>query len=406
MLKYKIINKFAIEGFILTGISLFFLLFCTGCGENNKKVEVFKSKNFTSFLGKAMKGEKVFNDSLKGLIDLSIQQPEKYNKITFDSIIVKGKTKLYAVLIEFENPVYNRLAVYDSAYRLYLMDKSLNGYLSLTKGKMDTINYFEVIENFRSKDDINLKRINLYTVRGDRVELSWRNYIEYSEGKNFREQVIEAISAKSITTGIKVEPRLRLVDLKDKFFFDSTSQKYESNKMVFNRLVDGWVAKYNRDVSDSQIVDLASSLKSLGTKTSVDSVHKYNNEKNKKAGFSIFIPEGWRVGRDVFITKYLKKPMKGSLYSNINQGAYVSVIELRADDLTENYIEYSLDQTVQRFYTVRFTENIVVKKNYIRFFEVSCIDKKYLLIFEAPIFSYDKNKEIYSEIINSFGVEC
>lgn len=389
-------------------LSLLFLMIIifSGCSEHKKPGPPFSVNNFKSFYEKAKSGDKVFNDSLRGIIDLSLPQFINHNKMTFDSIITKQRKKLYAVLIEYENPLFNRFAVYDSAYNLYLMDKSLNGYLSLGKGTIDSIPYFEVLESFRSKDDINLKRLSLYTLRQNKFELSWRSYIEYSLNQEFRQQLIETLTPSIISTRIEVEPKLKLVDFNDKFFYDSASHRYESNKMVFDRLVDGWVSKYKLNVSDSQITDLASALRSIGTKTSVDSVHKFNNEKNKKAGFSIFIPEGWRVGRDVFVTKFLKKPMKGSLYSNISQGASISVIELGADDMAENHIEYILDQTVQRYYTVRFNDNVVVKKNYVRFFEISCIDKKYLIIFEAPIFSYEKNKQVYSDIINSFGVEC
>lgn len=382
------------------------ILLAGGCEAEKRPGPPFSAENFKLFYEKAKSGDKVLNDSLRGIVDLTLPQQIKYNKMVFDSILTKDRKHLYSVLIEYENPVFNRFAVYDSAYNLYLMDKSLNGYLSYSKGSIDSIQYFEVLENFRSKDDINLKRLSIYTLRKNEFELAWRSYIEYAIETEYRQQLIEALTPAIITTRIEVEPKLKLVDFKDTFFFDSTTNSYESNKRVFDRLVDGWVAKYKKNVSDSQITDLASALRSIGTTTSVDSVHKFNNEKNKKAGFSIFIPEGWRVGRDVFISKFLKKPMKGALYSNISQGASISVIEIGGDDMAENHVDYILDQSVQRYYTVRFNDNVVVKKNYVRFFEISCIDKKYLIIFEAPIFSYEKNKQMYSDIINSFGVEC
>jgi hypothetical protein len=44
--------------------------------------------------------------------------------------------------------------------------------------------------------------------------------------------------------------------------------------------------------------------------------------------------------------------------------------------------------------------------NYIQYFEHTCGSTKYFLLFECPKSIYRENRNMFSEIINSFSINC
>lgn len=382
-----------------------FMLAISGC-EEEKTAKPFSGIQLRDLVQAAMEGNEKINSQLGDLFDLTLPVQTSMNKFILDSLDTKHTIKFYYLLLEFPNPVYNRFAVYDTLGNLYMLDKSLNGNLSVYTGQLDSVPYFRVIESFRTKDTIILKRLNLYTYRQNTYNQAFRTFTYYREDKIEREQYIESISLKTITTKFRKETKSDFIPEGEVFSYDDKLESYYGKYRYFDSMVVKRIASFRRKMSDNQIVDKASALKSAGYKTSVDSVHKYNNEKDVKKGFSIFVPEGWRIRRDIYVVAHVKAPMKGNYYTNDSQGASFAVIELAESDSAENHISYTLDQIVEKYYRVRFTDKIQIKRQYIRFFEISCINKKYLIIFEVPVYSFEKNQDVYEAIINSFGVNC
>lgn len=386
----------------LLPVSLFLF---NGCGE--EKLELpFTGTELRNLVQSAMEGNEKVNARLGELFDLTLPVQTSLNKFILDSLDTKFTIKFYYLLLEYPNPVYNRFAVYDTLGHLYLLDKSLNGNLSVFTGQLDSVPYFRVVESFRTKDTIILKRLNIYTYRKNTYSLAFRTFTYYLEDKVEREQFIESISLKTITTKFRKEDKSDFIPEGEVFTYDEKQEAYYGKYRYFDSMVVRRIAAFRKKVSSNQIVDKATALKSAGFKTSVDSVHKYNNEKDVKKGFSIFVPEGWRIRRDIYVVAHVKSPMKGNYYTNDSQGASFAVIEMAESDSAENHISYTLDQSVEKYYRVKFTDKIQIKRQYIRFFEISCINKKYLIIFEVPVYSFDKNQDVYEAIINSFGVNC
>lgn len=393
--------KISLFVFILL-ISL--LYSCSGDSTDRKH---FNVKNFQSIVLSAINGIKSANDSLSGLIDFSLPVNNRYNILKIDSISLPVGRRFYTVLLEYPNPMYNRFAVYDSSLQLLLLDKSLNGYLSQGKMGTDRIRFLTLEESFRVKDFIKLKRLSFYYVKSDSIHLALRTFLEYDDSSNVIRQNVQSITGNFLFTSIESNPKNLLPNTQERYLIDTISGKIISQDTIVDKTIRNLIFNFNRNYSLNQIFDKKSALRSIGITAAIDSVHNYNNVKEKKSGFSLSLPpEGWRIKKDIFFSDQLKKAMKGNLYINESQGASFSVIEIGADQVAENFIPYTLDQEAKKFYTVRFTLALTIAKKIYRFFEISCLDKKYMIIFQSPRSSYEKYKEEYENIINSFGVDC
>lgn len=391
--------------FIYTAL-LFSILFYCCSNHNETQRELFSLKKAEKLILSAAFGNNTANDSLSKLFDLSLPIPKILNKISFDSIIIPKKQKLYSVLIEFPNPIYNRFAIFDTNYNFYLIDKSLNGHLTLNKLSDLNISFFEVIEDFMSKDIIKLKRRNLYLINKDTVSPALKSFASYEDGKIKIVQSIFEINENNILTSITPYSNLKLNFSSDNFLFDKKNNSYSSINNYFDKYINDLIINTKGNNSKPQIIDKISALKSVGVQTSVDSVNKYNNFKNKNDRFSINLPDGWKSQKNIMLAKHLNKPMRGTALINTSQKALFYIIPLQENEQAENIISYKLEKSVEGNYKIRFNEKIEIDRTYFQFFEISCINLKYLVIFEVLKFSYDNNKKSYEDIINSFGIDC
>lgn len=381
-------------------------LLVTACREK-PVVSSYSGKRIKQMISAAMNGNLAVNDTLGKLFDPNLPVTNNFHQYYFDSLTVQGKQKFFFAVLEFPNPLYNRLVIYDSLLNVYLMDKSLNGNLTVNVSADSLFPLIQITEAFRSKDSIRLQRLNLYYAGRDTVTSVLRTFIQFNEGKKEYKQKmvfpeIHTINA-TITSADKKEKGF---PINNKYVFDSTRWSYITRDSSFEKLVLSLIQRYSFAYSKNQIVDKVTAMKSVGTQQTPDSAKKANNEVSK-TGFSLTLPpEGWRTQKDVFITQSMKKPKKGIVYSNVSQGASFSVIEIAENEQAENFVFYTLDKENQGKYKVRYTDNIMIKKNYVRYFELSCLNKKYLVIFDVPLFSYQANKKVYETIINSFTIDC
>ena len=379
-----------------------------GCKYLQKeKQEQITVQKFQTLVMAAMNGDKEMNDSLAGLFDLSVPLATNYNSLIIDSVTTEKRLKFYTLLIEYPNPFFNRFAIFDTSFHLLLLDKSLNGNLKQTVIGNNIITFLVISEKFKSKDAINLERVNLYFAKKDSAVKSLSTFLSYDDGTVQLKQSIDNIYGNIINTNYDFKPKKLLTFTKNSFQVDTITGKATSHVTVFDDKVEELIQAYKKKYSDKQIIDKKTALESVEKQAAVDSVHEYSNVQEKKAGFSLTLPpEGWRTQKDVYITRQVKKARKGIIYANDGQGATISVVELNDGETAEDCINYALDQEVKKFYTVRFTDKILIQRSYFRFFEVSCLSKKYLIIFEAPKLSYEAHLQEYQDIINSFGIDC
>lgn len=378
----------------------------SGCASESD-IKPFSGKDLLQLVESASAGNEAINERLGNLFDLTLPVNTNWNTFFIDSLTAKNRLKFYFVVLESPNPVYSRFAVYDSLGHLYLLDKSLNGNLSVFTGQLDSIPYFRVTESFRTKDTLIVRRLNIYTYHLDTYALAFRSFIYYKENTVEREQYIESISLQAIKTKFRTEAKSDFTYEGEIFTYDQTAQAYQSRYRYFDSMVVARISGFKGKVSDRQIFDKNTALRSTGWMSAEDSAKKFKKPPPEQPkGFTIFVPEGWKIRRDIFITAYIKEPRQGTLYVNDSQAASFSVIELAIDDSAENHLNHSLDIRVEKPFLVRMTDRMVVKRLQMQFFEVVCSDKRYLILFEVPSFSYEKHKDIYEAIINSFGVNC
>ncbi len=395
------ISRYLLPAFIY----ILAILALNGCTQEKKLFTVY---SLHEVVLRAMRGDAIANDTLSQLFDLTIPVNPRYNAFLIDSFDTKFGKRVYTILLEYPNPFYNRFAIYDSSLNLLLIDRSLNGNLTLAKLDQTAEHFLSVTESFRTKDNIKLERLSLYAVKRDSALLALRTFMKYDDSTNMVSQKLLNVSGSSIYMVAAAEPAKLLVKREFHYSLDTATHKFRSDNRPFEESVTNLIFAYKKSYSDDQIFDKKSALISIGNLPVPDTSKKYNNAKEKKAGFSISLPpSGWSTEKDIFISNQLKKPMKGTQYSNAAQGAKFMVIEIPYSDQAENYINYTLDQSAAKNYLMRFSEKIPFKRNYLLFFECTCSNRRFLLIFDVLQKSYDKyNNTDYKQIINSFSIDC
>src|SRR3970282_2932715 len=110
-------------------IPLVLIIIFSGCGrkESTNSSEKVNTADIKALVIKALNSDTAANDKLGNLFDYALPpNKNKYNSIIADSLIA-GKKVYFFVLLENQEPLYNRFAVYDSLLTPLLIDKSLNG---------------------------------------------------------------------------------------------------------------------------------------------------------------------------------------------------------------------------------------------------------------------------------------
>jgi len=404
---YPFENKFNKKRFTMKlFISILLLGFLlTGCGKKGRVFQ-FSNKGIETLITEAANGNKTANDSLSKLFDLELPPQTIINKIEIDSIKNNSGKTFYGIVVEFPNPFFNRFAVYDSSMQCYFIDKSLNGYLSLIAMKTEKRNYFQVFEQFTSKDILSLKRKNLYLVKEDTVTLALRFYTQYFSPENQLVQEVETFTDEMLQTKIVSEKGLSPQQSWDTFSFDEHSLKFKSQNNYFESLVLQLTNQFARKPEKPFFNDQSSALKGLGIKLSVDSAQAYNNYKNKTAKYSLYLPEGWKALFGVSFKDVLTSRVEGIKFINVSLGASFGVVKIKENSKAEDYLSFTLKNKVNGNYSVRFSEKNLINRNYYLCFEISCYTLKFLIVFQCPEIIYEDNKQSFESIINSFWIDC
>lgn len=380
-------------------------LILSGCSKK-EKVYQFNGKGIEYLISEATRGNRVANDSLSNLFDINLPYQSIINKIEIDSIKnASGKT-YYGVLVEFPNPFFNRFAVYDSSMRCYFIDKSLNGYLSLTSIHSEKKNYFQVFEQFTSKDVLSLKRKNLYLVKGDTVHLALRLYTQFFSPDDQLIQEVETFTDDLIGTKIISEKGLVPQQMWDTFSFAEGSLEFISGDNYFDKIVLQLTNQFLVKPVKPFFYDQSSALKGLGVKLSIDSVQSYNNYKNKKSKYSLYLPEGWKALQRVSFKEILSADLEGTKFLNANLGSTFGVMKLKENSKAEDYVNIPFNNKVEGNYSVRFTDKTLIDRKYYVCFEIKCYTLKFLIIFQCPETIYEANKQLFASIVNSFWMDC
>lgn len=386
--------------FYLFLLSIFLI---TGCNsEDGDKPETkFNSAQIREITIEAIKGNEDKNNLLSGVIDLSLPVNQNYNKLLIDSLMT-GKKKFYSLLLEFSNPIYNCFAIYDEYLKCYLIDRSINGYLSTNNFTVGDHNFISLIENFLTKDTIEIQRVSIYRIKEDSVETVFKTFTKAIFPKEEISQEIKTISDNFISTLIR-QPILGTNPvLPDTFFYDQKQKKYISRQSTFESIILEKINDYNSSAKKKSI-NRFEDIELLRTELSNTS---FQHNDNELKDYSIDIDSTWQEINNFSITQNLKKGIKGTRYVNNKLGTTISVAKINATDSAESYFNQPLPNKTTGEYYVRFSNAFEQGKSILLFVEHSCKDKKYIIILEAPKFTYAKYKNLYENILNSFFIEC
>ena len=231
------------------------VLILNGCQpvKNNTQPEKYDSHKIKTLITQAIDKDSTANIKLSNLIDL-LADTNKYNFVTVDSLII-DKNTFYFLILENENPLYNRFAVYNSNLAPLLIDKSLNGNISYKTLKTAGKNFIETDESYLSKDTLILNRISLYSVDSMGVWLSFRTYTKFSElGNNFTQNLTE-ISDTLIQTKINGPKKSKVNGKTDSFIYDPSTKKYSSSQNLFDEFIKKEVENFDYQPVKDQITD-------------------------------------------------------------------------------------------------------------------------------------------------------
>jgi hypothetical protein len=378
---------------------------CRSSSKQNKTSAEIYGNNLHSLINKAVNGDTLSNKRLDNLINLSIPVNDKYILFYIDSLSsVKGK-KYYFVILNFSNPAYNRFAVYDSFLNCYLIDKSLNGYLSGNILNINKRNYIKVTEDFNSKDVLSVNRISLYSINNDSVRLAFRDFTQLVKNGVVYTQKIAKITPEFIRTQLNSTSNSILQNRQDIFYYDSDSKRYVSPLAIFHKFVKSSINKFSYKIEKPEITDKNSMLTSINSDIFVDTTKSTSNTKYIK-GFSLTLNSNWETLLNRPITEYLKKKERGTIFYNKKLNSKIFVFVIPDKDSAEMFIRRKLTRSVPGKYKIRFSEKITAGKFFVQYFEYSCGFKKYLLILKTYGSTYSIYRRIYQSIIDSFKIDC
>jgi hypothetical protein len=386
-------------------IIVFFALFYSGCGKVVKENPPYliNENTLKEFAANAINGDRNYNDTLSGLIDYSLPINSDFNDLRIEKIHTPENRTLFTLLIEFPNPVYNRFAVYDSSLNLLLLDKSLNGRLSMKTLISNNLFFIETDESFISKDILQLDRISLYKADST-VSLQFRMFTRLKTPSAEYSQKISEISPDRIRTDLSGNKRSLISNKSEIFTFDNSLKKYVSKDQVFYNFIKDQISSVKRTAEKPEITDEKSLLQSVGVTKDADTI-KTTSNVSSKGGYSLTIDVGWKEIRDISLAGFPDK-LRGTRYYNPSLGANIFVSRIPVNDSAEVFVKTGLKYVKQGNYRVRYSDKVEQGKSFIQYFEFTCGTNKYIMIFESSKYTYDKYKSIYENIINSFAMDC
>jgi hypothetical protein len=383
-------------------IILVAFLFLAGCSKKTEE-EIPKKidgQALMKLVEEALWGSYQANYRLSGFVKPDTPPPDKFIQLKVDSTITPSGFKLYSVLLEYPNPIHNVLAVYDEDLTLYLQDNSLNGNIVTEWDDIAGKSYLIASEEFISKDILKLSRISLYTFVDSKLRLVFRSFTKLDKAGKVFMQTITNISNNIITTKITSNQKSKLNGKTDTFNYKNSEHKFKSSQSIFDSFVLNEINNASWLIEKPELI--------IETVDNANSNNKTqpNNIDVEMKGFQISLNSDWDNPIGISVTEHFISKLEGLRYINNKLGAQITIIKLPEGSTASQFIKYKFGNPTKGDYRVRSTKVIESGKNYIQFFEHSCGDKTFILLLQIPKYTYEKNKNIYDEIITSFFIEC
>lgn len=200
------------------------------------KTQKLTESNLKTLVLEGLKGSKTANDSLSGLFDTLSADAQKYQNLEVGQVEITNGNKDFYVLLQYSNPLYNRLAIYGDNLKCYLIDRSLTGNINSRAFQNEGRKYLEVNEGFRAKDIYKLDRVSIYQLSDSSASLVFRTFTKVEDPYLRYSQKISGFSPDTIKTTIdsrKEDYQIR----HDYFVYDPKMNKYKSSVNMFDSLV-------------------------------------------------------------------------------------------------------------------------------------------------------------------------
>ena len=373
------------QKFLLTVLTLSALLIA-GCGSGNERID---KSDLENLITEAIDGDQDANVKLQGLLTSKHIGKDDYNQLFIDELKTNDKI-YYSVILEYFDPRLNVFAIYDENLNFYILDKSLNGYLNSEWSEIGTRKFVFLQERFFTKDVLSIDRLSIYELKEKNASLVYRSLSRFVKDNALSYQRVESITKDYILTKTNGPIDSRINNQLDTFYFKPESRKYLSKDNLFDNYVRQEVTSFIWATSKPQVTEDFIDAES-------DTVAK---------GFKITLDSEWKKFPKFIEDKRIKQSLEGVKYVNISHGSSFTVLQIPQGEDGEKYSPYILTETIKGKYRIRASAVFENGNNYLQIFEHSCGNTKYLLLFECPMSIYLENRKVFSDIINSFSIDC
>ena len=371
---------------ILLTILVLAAMLIASCSTDGDRID---KSDLENLITEAIAGDQDANIKLQGLLTSKHIGKKDYNQLFIDELQTNDKT-YYSVILEYTDPRLNVFAIYDNNLNFYLIDKSLNGYLNSEWVEVGTRKFVFLQERFFTKDVLSIDRLSIYELSLNTTSLVYRSLSRFVKDNDLSYQTVESITNDYILTKISETQDDNINNQLDTFYFKSDSKKYLSKSDLFDKYVNQEVKNFIWITTKPQITEDF-------YEAEIDTVVR---------DYKITLDREWQKIAKFIENTRIKQSLEGVKYVNKSHGSSFTILQIPIGEEGEKYSPYILTETIKGQYRIRASAVFEVGNNYLQIFEHSCGNTKYLFLFECPISIYLENRKVFSDIINSFSIDC
>lgn len=371
------------------------------CDEEKLTNYEFNGKELNKLVNSYLAGDSTANSVLGVIFNFADPKLIDVNSMIIDSIVFGRQNTIYYLLLESSNPAFNLFAVIDKNKNILLRDNSLNGYLNLNFQNLNNKNYAVITERFRSKDTVNIQRTSLYEMEINYANLIFRSLTGFDYGKMKINSKIVGLNNQEIKMSFITEGTPLFKAKEDLYSFDAVKKRYISGNNYLRNFVIELINNVKPNTDLTEITDKIYYERILSGQKDNPIITELS-----RSDFTIFLSKDWREFENFTVTKYVKEEFIGYKYLNEKLGASISLIKMPDNKQADLFLEHQLIKKDTFEHPIRFIDLIEYGRLYVNFYEFSCNSKKFLLILEAPKFTYQSNLDLYMNIIKKFKINC
>ncbi|MBE2278896.1 MAG: hypothetical protein IAE91_00760, partial [Ignavibacteriaceae bacterium] len=352
--------------------------------ENNRN---FSGDSIIKYVENYSRGQSTSNDSLGGIFDYDYSQVQKLNKVIVDSV-KSGEKTYYALLLSHPEPQFCRLGLYNETGELLLTDKSLSGYLELTKSKSNPEG-FGVTENFNTGGNALVSVFTLYRILPDNKISTTKLFTSYLTPNFSAKTDILYLSSQQIITEIVTDNAGKIEKIKDTLTFDGSNYISNSNR-------------YNKVYLDSLKISSIAGYSSTAT----SGIPKYTNRI--VASLNLYIPENWNMqNKKVKVKSPFKKEILCNQAKSPSGASTVYIFSLEENDLLSDVIDTVLEKEIFEFgYKLKYYNNLPNSERKFTIIDAKCNKTRTVVMIEIGGADRNKLANLKRYMLQSIFMNC